>query len=201
MSNSPSGTGSSYKKTLTAYVTKSKQRRGENANVIQEILSSSGASGPANSTAPAVMPSGGGSVGAGGGSTGGAWGNPDSADFAKKYLTTIKTPDGRSVTVHKNSANAFQGFLGALYKQGYKPKEIQSYNNRNIAGTNTKSEHAWANGIDLDPWVNRGDRLGGGGTAFGNLPKNIASLASQFGLTWGGTWRNSDPMHFEYKRR
>lgn len=128
------------------------------------------------------------------------WGNPDAPSFAKTYLTTIKTPDGRSITVNKNSAKPFQGFINELFAQGYRPKSIQSYNNRNIAGTNTKSEHAWANAIDFDPWVNRGDRLGGGGTAFGNLPKNVQQLADKYGITWGGSWKNADPMHFEYRR-
>ncbi|HET7713288.1 MAG TPA: M15 family metallopeptidase [Patescibacteria group bacterium] len=191
-----------YKDTLTKYVSGSKSRRRENDNLIGEILAATGAESPANAAAPSVLSSGGGSGSVGNSTgTGGSWGNPDSKDFASNYLTTIKTPDGRKVTVHKNAAQAFKGFLGALYSQGYVPKSIQSYSNRNIAGTNTKSEHAWANAIDLDPYVNRGDRLGGGGTTYGNLPKNVAQLAAQYGLTWGGTWRNRDPMHFEYKRR
>jgi hypothetical protein len=188
---------SDYKESLERYISKSKTRRAQNTNVIQDILMTTGASGAANSSAPAVMSSGGGS----GASVGGAWGNPDAAGFAQKYLTTIKAPNGQKVTVHKQSAQAFQGFLQALWKTGYRPKSIQSYSNRNIAGTSTKSQHAWANAIDIDPYANRGDRLGGGGSRQGSLPANINALAQRFGLTWGGTWKSADPMHFEYTRR
>jgi hypothetical protein len=164
-----------------------------------------GAEGPANGGAPSVMSGGGGSgAGAADGHSGGygsKWGNPDSGSFASQYLTTIRAPNGQKVTVHKNSAQAFKGFLAALWAEGYHPKSIQSYSNRNIAGTSTKSEHAWANAIDLDPQANRGDRLGGGGSRQGILPANVNALAQRFGLTWGGTWRSADPMHFEYTRR
>lgn len=195
-----------YEESLKSYISKSKQRRSNNNNLIDSLLSDMGG----NSNAPGVISgSGGGSAGvpAGGsgaghhGQTGSRWGNPDSANFSSQYLTKIKAPDGKSIMVHKNAAGAFKGFLGALYAQGYRPKSISSYNNRNIAGTRTKSEHAWANAIDLDPQANRGDRLGGGGSRQGNLPKNIASLAARYGLTWGGTWKSADPMHFEYTKR
>jgi hypothetical protein len=193
----------SYKDTLERYISKSKTRRSQNTNVIQDILMTTGASGSpgaarGSSGAPTVMSNDG---GGGGASVSGAWGNPDASGFAQKYLTTIKAPNGQKVTVHRQSAQAFQGFLQALWKTGYRPKSIQSYSNRNIAGTGTKSQHAWANAIDIDPYANRGDRLGGGGSRQGILPANINALAQRFGLTWGGTWKSADPMHFEYTKR
>jgi len=195
-----------YKETLDRYIAKSKQRRTNADSIIQSFLSSD-----VNSGAPVVTGSGGNSgigsataspTGAHSGTASGRkWGNPDASGFAANYLTTIRAPNGQKVTVHKNSAQAFSGFLGALWKQGYHWKDLGSVNNRNIAGTSTKSQHAWGNAIDLDAQANRGDRLGGGGSRQGNLPSNINQLARRFGLTWGGTWKSADPMHFEYTKR
>lgn len=102
---------------------------------------------------------------------------------------------GIRYTVNASVAGRFQGFLKALYAQGYRPRSIGGYNNRNIAGTNTKSLHAYGMAIDIDPSRNPIYYNGRGGRH--GLPRNVGALAAKYGLTWGGNWRNTkDYMHF-----
>lgn len=102
---------------------------------------------------------------------------------------------GIRYTVNASVAGRFQGFLKALYAKGYRPRSIGGYNNRNIAGTGTKSLHAYGLAIDIDPDRNPIYYNGRGGRH--GLPPNVGALAAKYGLTWGGNWRNTkDYMHF-----
>lgn len=108
-------------------------------------------------------------------------------------LTTIRTNAGVPFTVGKTYAPNFLGLLNGLEGAGYAINAGQSggYNPRNIAGTNTPSQHSFGRAIDVNWDANaRGTQ--------GNIPADLArSLASQNGLKWGGDWKNPDPMHFE----
>jgi len=99
---------------------------------------------------------------------------------------------GVPITVNANYAPQFQGLLSDLAASGYDiGKDSGGYNYRTIAGTNKLSNHAFGNAIDVN-W-NRNAR----GTR-GDIPAELArSLAKKHGLTWGGDWKNPDPMHFE----
>jgi hypothetical protein len=59
------------------------------------------------------------------------------------------------------------------------------YNNRNIKGTDRKSNHAFGRAIDLNA-----------GTS---MPDVVVDCMKSAGLTWGGDWSPAsyDPMHFE----
>lgn len=108
-------------------------------------------------------------------------------------LTTIKTKAGIPFTVGSSYADRFTGLLNDLEAAGYGIKADQSggYNYRNIAGTNKLSNHAHGAAVDVNWGANAR------GTA-GDIPPELArSLASKYGLTWGGDWKNPDPMHFE----
>jgi hypothetical protein len=102
--------------------------------------------------------------------------------------------NGFNLTVNKSIADNFLGLLNALKKTGYNVTSLGSYANRNIAGTNTKSLHAYGLAIDINPGANP--------VAYNqvitNLPKGIGRLAAKYGLAWGGQWNGSkkDPMHF-----
>jgi hypothetical protein len=112
-------------------------------------------------------------------------------------LVTIKTRGGVPFTVAREAAPRFQGLLDDLEKNGYplKSNESGGYNDRNIAGTNTKSQHAFGNAVD----VNWNDNPRGGTQP--SMPPFLAdSLARKHGVSWGGTWNNPDPMHFEVAR-
>lgn len=109
-----------------------------------------------------------------------------------QYLTTFNWR-GRNITVNRFAAPRFQGLLNDLYKAGYRPASIGGFNNRNIAGSNQKSLHAYGLAIDIDPARNP-VQYGSNNHA---LPPNVAALAAKYGLSWGGSWNSyKDPMHF-----
>jgi hypothetical protein len=111
-------------------------------------------------------------------------------------LVQVTAPSGAKFTVAKDAADAFTGFLSDLEDTGYKidPKSSGGYNPRNIAGTNTPSQHAFGHAIDINPGSNPRGAKGPS-----DLPANVADLAAAHGLTWGGGWSGDtrDPMHFE----
>ena len=104
-------------------------------------------------------------------------------------LTTIRP----GISVATQHAPRFKGLLDDLDAAGYGIDQKQSggYNYRNIDGTNKLSNHAYGTAVDVNWNANaRGTH--------GNIPPDLArSLAAKHGLTWGGDWKNPDPMHFE----
>jgi hypothetical protein len=115
-------------------------------------------------------------------------------------LARITTKGGVPFTVARQHAPQFQALLDDLEKNGYPLKAPQSggYNPRNIAGTDTKSQHAFGNAVDVN-WSENDVRGGGQPT----IPPFLAdSLARKHGMTWGGLWegKSVDPMHFEVAR-
>jgi D-alanyl-D-alanine carboxypeptidase len=110
-------------------------------------------------------------------------------------LTQITSQGGVPFTVATPYADRFQNLIDGLEQSGYPISADQSggYNPRNIAGTNTPSEHAYGRAID----VNWNDNPKGGKST---MPPDLArSLAKQHGFTWGGDWsgKTNDPMHFQ----
>jgi hypothetical protein len=112
-------------------------------------------------------------------------------------LVQVTSPSGVKFTVAKEAADAFTGLLADLEGQGYKIDQGQSggYSNRNIANTNTPSQHSFGRAVDINwHWNERGANTDS------DMPPNIGDLAAKRGLTWGGTWKGGDrdPMHFEF---
>jgi hypothetical protein len=109
--------------------------------------------------------------------------------------TTIGDSQGHTIEVNESAAPHFAGFLRELADTGYKIRDIGGYSNRKIFGTNTYSEHAFGNAIDINP--NQNPQEAGGPS---NMPANIRQIAAKYGLIWGGDWsgRSRDPMHFEW---
>lgn len=131
----------------------------------------------------------GGSLGSGGGYAGPS-GNPRGVG-----LTTILAPNGERVTVAANYANKFSGLLKDLWNSGYHFKDVQGYNYRNIAGTNTLSKHATGEAIDIDPGANPVTYNGRSQTYFN--PNVVIPILKRYGLDWGALWNGKkDPMHF-----
>lgn len=108
-------------------------------------------------------------------------------------LVSIKSASGLTATVNAEHAAKFQGLIDDLEAQGYAIRSLGGYNNRNIAGTNKLSNHAFGNAIDINPTENpMGPNL------ITDMPANVAELAKKHGLSWGGNWRSKkDAMHFE----
>lgn len=123
---------------------------------------------------------------------GGKWNDPTPFNI-NSGLGTYKW-NGFNLTLNKSIADNVIGLLNSIKKTGYNITSIGSYANRNIAGTNTKSLHAYGLAIDINPGANP--------VAYNqvitNLPKGVGRLAAKYGLAWGGEWNGSkkDPMHF-----
>jgi D-alanyl-D-alanine carboxypeptidase len=61
---------------------------------------------------------------------------------------------------------------------------------RFIAGTTTLSNHSFGLAMDFNvPGNQRG--------TVGEMDRGVVSIFEKWGFTWGGTWRYTDPMHFE----
>jgi hypothetical protein len=111
-------------------------------------------------------------------------------------LTTFKSKSGAGFTVAAPVARQFQGFINDLEATGYeiKPQTSGGYNDRNIAGSNRKSQHAHGAAIDINWQDNRFDEKG-----TNNLPPDVGQIAAKWGLSWGGYFKGDkkDAMHFE----
>lgn len=130
---------------------------------------------------------------------------PDVSPFGKVMMGSARddgmvpltTGSGAKLVVSNSYADRFRGALADLEAAGINIRGGQSggFNDRNIAGTNTKSQHAYGRAIDVNWDENaRGSK--------GVIPADLArSIAKKWGLTWGGDWRNPDPMHFEVDRK
>jgi hypothetical protein len=109
-------------------------------------------------------------------------------------LTTITTKGGARFTVAKQYAPRFEALLNDLEASGYAidPKQSGGYNPRNIAGTNTPSQHSYGRAVDVN-WTR--NALGTDGDID---PALAQELSTKHGFTWGGSWKSKrDPMHFE----
>jgi hypothetical protein len=115
---------------------------------------------------------------------------------AAANLVTVTSASGASFKVNAAAAPSFQGFINDLDASGYKIDQSQSggYVNRNIAGSDTKSEHAFGNAVDINWQANPQGKSGAT-----DLPSNVGDMAARRGLIWGGNWPNNpDRMHFQW---
>ena len=111
-------------------------------------------------------------------------------------LVTIVTPGGVRFTVARQYAPQFQGLTNELEAGGYTldPSQSGGYNPRMIAGTDTPSQHAFGQAIDVN-W-----RQNPHGSSQFSIPPDVAhALAAKYHMTWGGDWQgpSQDAMHFE----
>lgn len=120
-------------------------------------------------------------------------GDSSTPEWRKENLTIVTSGDAQW-EVNKAAAPAFAGLLRELEDRGYISTSSGGYNYRSIRGSNTLSEHATGNAIDINAATNG---MGGNST---DMPPDIAEIAAKYGLTWGGSWsgKSYDPMHFEY---
>lgn len=128
---------------------------------------------------------------------------PNDANFATPEtfgepgtnLVKYSTSSGQSINVNAKVAGNFQGFTSELERAGYhiKPGESAGFSNRQIANSTRMSQHSLGNAVDIN-WDDNTVKEGGRNT----LPPNVAQIAAKYGLSWGGTWRKQDTMHFEY---
>lgn len=125
------------------------------------------------------------------------YGDPDNPDYRDNHIVEINFL-GRTMRVHRGARNHFLHLERIFRQEAPKysrqidegPLDDWSYNNRNIAGTDTKSKHAFGIAIDINSRTNyRGIR--------GDIPGAVVHRAEQEGFAWGGSWSYPDAMHFE----
>lgn len=153
---------------------------------------------------------GGGSSGAAGqragGTPGGAGGGrtPGGANYmggplpGRGSMTNIDLPHGQRVTVNRESAAAFKGFLTDIQAAGAPLGAIGGYNERRIAGSGRWSQHAYGNAVDIGSQTGR-DVVS---------PKFRAWIAAnretwdaalrRWNMIDGGKWRRPDLGHVEW---
>lgn len=105
-------------------------------------------------------------------------------------MVTVKSRSGFTASVAADQAPKFQALLDYMDSAGYNVNSMGGYNNRNIAGTSTPSQHSRGWALDINPSTNA---LG----SSGDMPADVVAMAKKLGLGWGGDWKSKkDPMHF-----
>lgn len=117
----------------------------------------------------------------------------------------VGKPMKSGILVHKKIAPALKAAFDEIWEkcgkdQGKVDKTGASdfggcFNIRQIAGSNSYSNHSWACAIDLAPGTN-------GFNMKGTLPSLVVDAFKRQGAYWGGDYKGrKDPMHFEFVSR
>jgi hypothetical protein len=117
---------------------------------------------------------------------------------------TVVTPWGPKATLHVRVADHFLETCSeadaALSKAGspWRPRRVDSYNPRQIRGSDEWSMHAWALAVDIFSTPPNMPPPGGVWTPDDPPPIVFVQAFEQAGWTWGGRWRRKDEPHFEW---
>ncbi len=113
---------------------------------------------------------------------------------------------GSSVEVHRSFVASAQR-VDQRWRAGggnsgmYRVYSVGGYNCRNIAGTNTRSVHAYGLAIDINPNENphcpSNSRCNDRNVLITDMPARFINIFIAEGWGWGGNWSSSkDAMHF-----
>ena len=125
--------------------------------------------------------------------------NPDPR-WIQQYIRTEQVPILGAVRCNKAMLPQLRAALEEVVKLGYAklihPSEYGGcYVPRFIGHDPSQglSFHTWGTAIDLNvPGNQRG--------TVGTIDRRIVQIFARWGFNWGGTWRYTDPMHFEMAR-
>lgn len=117
-----------------------------------------------------------------------------------------KKPMKTGILVHKKIAPALTAAFNEIWEKcGKDQAKVNKigvsdfggcFNIRQIAGSNSYSNHSWAIAIDLDPSRN------GFNTGKGKMSQMVVDAFKRQGALWGGDYKGrTDPMHFEFVSR
>ena len=122
--------------------------------------------------------------------------NPDPR-WIQAYIRTEQVPILGAVRCNKAMLPQLRAALQDIVKLGLASKIHPSeyggcYVPRYIGHDPSQglSFHTWGTAIDLNVPGNQR------GTA-GTIDRNVVAIFKKWGFNWGGTWRYTDPMHFE----
>lgn len=120
---------------------------------------------------------------------------PESS-WTATHLRTETMPLIGSVTCNTGMLPQLRAALNDVVAQGLSKYVYQTagcYNARFIAGSTRLSNHAFGMAIDINSAENgRGGR--------GQMNPSVVRIFEKWGFAWGGTWKYTDPMHFELTR-
>ena len=122
--------------------------------------------------------------------------NPDPR-WVEQYIRTEQVPILGAVRCHKAMLPQLRAALTEIVDRGLASKINRGeyggcYVPRFIARDPAKglSFHTWGTAIDLNvPGNQRG--------TVGLMDRTVVQIFNKWGFNWGGTWRYTDPMHFE----
>lgn len=125
------------------------------------------------------------------------YGDPDKRGFKKRNIVEIEFL-GRSMFVHRAASRHFLRLERLFearapdYAAAVVLGELDdwSYQNRDVRGGHSKSNHSFGIAIDINALANP---LG----ATGDMPEDVVRQWEAEGGEWGGDWSRPDPMHFE----
>jgi hypothetical protein len=125
--------------------------------------------------------------------------NPDPR-WIQQYIRTEQVPILGAVRCNKAMLPQLRAALQEVVRLGYASKIHPSeyggcYVPRYIGHDPAQglSFHTWGTAIDLNvPGNQRG--------TVGTIDRNVVEIFKKWGFNWGGTWRYTDPMHFEMAR-
>jgi hypothetical protein len=116
--------------------------------------------------------------------------------WVRAHIETRVMPIIGPMTCNKVMFPQLQAALLEIQARGLADKITNyagCYNPRFIAGTTTLSNHAFGLAFDIDPAENARGTVG-------HMDPGVVQTFEKWGFTWGGTWRYTDPMHFELNR-
>jgi hypothetical protein len=129
-------------------------------------------------------------------------------EHGKPRLTTIAwLPKHQGGTVEIAAANGVDKALSAVSAEldrlpdefvKYLVPNSGTYVCRRIAGSTSRSMHAWGAAIDIN--AGRADYWRWSKAGWHNrVPMEIVAVFERHGFIWGGRWSHYDTMHFEYR--
>ena len=120
---------------------------------------------------------------------------PESS-WTASHLRTETMPLIGRVTCNTVMLPQLRAALNDVVAQGLSKYVYQTagcFNARFIAGSTRLSNHAFGMAIDINSAENgRGGR--------GQMNPSVVRIFEKWGFAWGGTWKYTDPMHFELTR-
>lgn len=127
------------------------------------------------------------------------WGWPWDKGYDSTYVIRVLFM-GKPLYWHKWAVIPLMNVEKQLIAEGFNKKyhweDLQTWNKRMIAGTNTPSNHSWPVAIDINPKYNtmRYDNK-----LVTDIPYRVVEIFKRYGFKWGGEYKTvKDAMHFEY---
>ena len=116
-------------------------------------------------------------------------------DWVREHITTEVVPILGSVTCNKVVFTQLKAALREIIDRGLDdkihPEQFAGcYYPRFIASTSTLSNHAFGLALDINAVENQRGTVG-------LIDRGVVQIFQEWGFTWGGNWRYTDPMHFE----